>query len=54
MSGKTKSCITSATVGIVTGGLTFWAVHSLTDSRHMRRKAAAKAVRMIGSLMNSL
>ncbi len=54
MNRKTKSCITSATVGMVTGGLTFWAVRSLTDSKRMRRKAAAKAVKMVGNIMDSL
>lgn len=54
MSRKTESYIKSAAVGLVTGGLTFWAVRSLTSNKRMRRKAAAKAVRMVGSIMDSL
>ncbi len=54
MSIKTQSYIKSAAIGAAAGGLAFWAARSLTSSKRMRRKAAAKAVKVVGSLMDSL
>ncbi len=54
MSVKTQSYIRSAAIGAAAGGLAFWAARSLTSSKRIRRKTMAKAVKMVGSLMDSL
>ncbi len=54
MSNKTQSYIKSAAIGAAAGGLAFWAARSLTSNKRMRRKTMAKAVKMVGSMMDSL
>ncbi len=54
MTREASSVMKGAAAGIVTGGLAFWAVKSFSGSRRMRRKTAAKAVKVIGSFMDAL
>ena len=54
MTRETSSVMKGAAAGIVAGGLTFMAVKSLSGSRRLRRKTAAKAVKVIGSFMDTL
>ena len=54
MTRETSSVVKGAAAGIVAGGLTFMAVKSLSGSRRMRRKTAAKAVKMVGSFMDMI
>lgn len=51
---ETSSVMKGAAAGVLTGGLAFWAVKSLSGSRRMRRKTAAKAVKVIGNFMDVL
>lgn len=51
---ETSSVMKGAAAGIVAGGLTFMAVKSLSGSRRLRRKTAAKAVKAIGGFMDML
>lgn len=51
---ETSSVVKGAAAGIIAGGLTFMAVKSFSGSRRMRRKTAAKAVKVIGSFMDAL
>ncbi len=54
MSKRTGNIVRNTAIGVVTGGLAFWAARSLTNSKRMRRKAVAKAVKTVGNLMDSL
>lgn len=54
MTRRTETYIKSAAIGAAAGGLAYFAMRSLTSGKRMRRKAAAKAVKMVGSLMDSL
>lgn len=51
---ETSSVMKGAAAGIITGGLTFLAVKSFSGNRRLRRKTAAKAVKVIGSFMDTL
>lgn len=53
MTKETTSVMKSAAAGIVTGGLAFMAVKTLTSSKRARRKTAAKTAKLIGNLMDS-
>lgn len=53
MTRETSSLMKGAAAGVVTGGLAFMAVKSLSGSRRMRRKTAAKAAKLIGNLMDT-
>lgn len=54
MNRKTAIYLKSAAVGATVGGLAFCTARSLTSKKRMRRKAVAKAMRMVGSIMDSL
>ncbi|MGN0684259.1 MAG: hypothetical protein ACI4QY_00100 [Oscillospiraceae bacterium] len=54
MTRRTENYIKSAAIGAAAGSLTYIVMRSLTGRKRMRRKAAAKAVKMVGSLMDSL
>ncbi|MDE7230970.1 MAG: hypothetical protein K2N56_10870 [Oscillospiraceae bacterium] len=54
MTRDTSSIFKGAAAGIITGGLTFMAVKSFSGNRRLRRKTAAKAVKVIGSFMDAL
>ena len=54
MSHKQEACIKAAVAGAVTGGLAFLAVRSLCSKRSFRRMSAAKAFKMIGTLMDAI
>lgn len=54
MSRQTQSYIKSAAAGIITGGLAFMAVKSLTDNHRFKRKSAAKAFKVLGSFMDAI
>lgn len=53
MTRETSSVMKGAAAGIVTGGLAFMAVKTLSGSRRARRKTAAKTAKLIGNLMDS-
>ncbi len=54
MSRQTQSYIKSAAAGVITGGLAFMAVKTLTNNRRFRRKSAAKAIKLLGNFMDSI
>ena len=54
MSHKQEVCIKAAVAGVVSGGLAFLAVRSLCSRRSFRRMSAAKAFKMIGTLMEAV
>ena len=54
MSHKQETCVKAAVAGVVTGGLAFLAVKSLCGRRSFRRMSAAKAFKMIGTLMDAV
>ena len=54
MSHNQEVCIKAAVAGVVSGGLAFLAVKSLCKRRSFRRMTAAKAFKMIGSLMEAI
>lgn len=54
MSKEAQSYIKSAAAGVITGGLAFMAVKSLTRSRRFRRKSTAKAFKVLGSFMDAI
>lgn len=54
MNRQTAFYLKSAAVGAAVGGLAFVAVRSATSKKRIRRKAAAKAMRMVGSIMDAL
>lgn len=53
MTRKQNCYIRSAAAGVITGALAFFAVRSLCPHRSFRRMSAAKAFKMIGSLMDA-
>ena len=53
MSKQTQSYIKSAAAGVITGGLAFMAVKSLTNNRR-KRKSAAMAFKVLGSFMDAI
>lgn len=53
MTRDASSIMKGAAAGIVTGGLTFLAVKSLSGSARARRKATAKAAKIIGNIMDT-
>lgn len=53
MTHKQENCAKAAIAGVVTGGLAFLAVKSLCRRRSFRRMTAAKAFKLIGTLMNA-
>lgn len=54
MDRKTMVYLKSAAVGAAVGGVAFCAVRSLTSKKRMRRKTVAKAMRVVGGIMDSL
>jgi len=54
MSHKQEVCVKATVAGVVTGGLAFLAVKSLCGRRSFRRMSAAKAFKMIGTLMDAV
>lgn len=53
MGRRTECCIKSAVAGVIAGSLAFLAVKSLCGRRCFRRMTAAKAFKMIGTLMDA-
>ena len=53
MTRKQNCYIRSAAAGVITGALAFFTVKSLCPHRSFRRMSAAKAFKMIGSLMDA-
>lgn len=53
MTHKQENCVKAVIAGAVTGGLAFLAVKSLCRRRSFRRMTAAKAFKLIGTLMNA-
>lgn len=54
MTRKQSCLIRSAAAGVITGALAFLAVRSLCPRRSFRKMSAAKAFKMIGSLMEAI
>lgn len=54
MSREIQSYIKSAAAGVITGGLAFMAVKSITNNRRFKRKSAAKAFKVLGSFMDAI
>lgn len=54
MSRQQASVMKGAAAAVVTGGLAFLAVKSLSSNRRMKRKATAKAMKVLGNFMDSL
>ncbi|MBD5111267.1 MAG: hypothetical protein HDT42_01835 [Ruminococcaceae bacterium] len=54
MTRETQRYVKSAAAGVITGGLTFMAVKSLSGRRRMKRRTAAKALKVLGSFMDSI
>lgn len=54
MTRGVKCCIESAAAGIITGGITFFAVSRLTNNHKVRRRTAAKAFKVLGNFMDAL
>ena len=54
MTKEMQSSLKGAAAGVITGGLAFLAVKTISSNAHSRRKAAAKAMKVIGSFMDSL
>lgn len=46
-------CVKSAAAGVIAGTLAFFAVKSVCSHKSFRRMSAAKAFKMIGSLMDA-
>ena len=54
MSREAQTYIKGATAAVITGGLAYLAVRSLDRNRRFKRKATAKAFKVLGSFMDSL
>lgn len=53
MSRQTESYLKSTAAGLIAGGLAFMAVKSMSGRRSFRRMSAAKAFKMIGTMMEA-
>ena len=49
-----QSSLKGAAAGVVTGGLAFLAVKTLTSNARARRRTAAKAMKLLGSFMDAM
>lgn len=54
MSRQSQSYIKGAAAEVITGGLAFMAVKTLTSSRRSKRHSAAKALKIIGNFMDTM
>lgn len=54
MTRKQETYLKAAVAGTVTGGLAFLTVKTLGSRRSLRRMTAAKAFKMIGTLMDAV
>lgn len=54
MSRETKTYITGATAAVITGGLAYLAVRGFSQNRRFKRKATAKAIKVLGNFMDVL
>ena len=54
MTRETQRYVKSAAAGIITGGLAFMAARSLSGRRRLKRRTAAKALKVLGSYMDSI
>lgn len=54
MSREAQTYIKGATAAVITGGIAFLAVRSLANNRRFKRKATAKAFKVLGNFMDSL
>ena len=53
MSRQTESYIKSAAAGLIAGGLAFLAVRAVSGRRSFKRMTAAKAFKMIGTMLDA-
>lgn len=54
MSREVQTYVKGATAAVITGGIAYLAVRSLDRNRRFKRKATAKALKVLGSFMDSL
>lgn len=54
MSREAQNYIKCAAAGVITGGLAFFAARSMSHNRRFKRKATAKAFKVLGNFMDSL
>lgn len=54
MTREAQRYVKGAAAGVITGGLTFLAVKSLSGRKRMKRRTAAKALKVLGSFMDSI
>ncbi len=54
MSKQTQSYVKGAAAAVVTGGIAFMAVKTLSNNRRFKRKATAKAFKVLGNFMDSM
>ena len=53
MSVKTASYVKGAAAGMIAGGLAFFAVKTLSSRHRHRRMTTAKAMKLIGTMMEA-
>ena len=54
MSKEIQSNLKGAAAGVVAGGLAFMAVKTITSKTRARRRATAKAMKLIGNIMDAI
>ena len=54
MSREAQTYVKGAAAAVVTGGIAFLAVRSLTNNKRLKRKMTAKTFKAIGNIMDSL
>lgn len=54
MSREAQNYIKGAAAAVVTGGLAFLAVRGLSQNRRFKRKATAKAMKVLGNFMDAI
>ncbi len=54
MSKQAQGLAAGAAAAVVTGGLAFLAARSLSKNRRFKRRATAKAFKVLGNFMDSL
>lgn len=54
MTHKQETCVKAVVAGVVSGGLAFLAVRSVCKKRSFHKMTAAKAFKMIGTLIEAV
>ncbi len=53
MSRQVESYVKSSAAGLIAGGLAFLAVRSLSRHHSFKKRSAAKALKMLGAMMDT-